>query len=289
MALFAQYISWQCRTYPAQPWTILCLEPSVLKASHCMAALTLSLVQCKLQKSIVIDIYFIPQNPFRPASDPSVLKASRNTPALTPSSVQMPPKQAHGEEEVARETAGEFTAAAARARQPDHQAYVQAEHKAGLAGQGARVSAPATSPALLRLRLEVMCKSYSQTAGTDTTAAGHGRQPDHQACIQAKQAKQAKLARAQRCPPCNLFPPCLGMLLGGHARLYGSFPDQQVCWQINAAAARARQPDYQAYVKAEREAGLDGQGAMVCLSATCPFSHAAWALKSRTVCQIADM
>jgi len=151
----------------------------------------------------------------------------------------MPPKQAHGEEEVARETAGEFTAAAARARQPDHQAYVQAEHEAGLAGQGARVSAPATSPALLRLRLEVMCKSYSQTAGTDTTAAGHGRQPDHQACIQAKQAKLAKLARAQRCPPCNLFPPCLGMLLGGHARLYGSFPDQQVCWQINAAAARA--------------------------------------------------
>ena len=85
-----------------------------------------------------------PQNPFRPASDPSVLRA---TPALTPSSVQMPPQQPHGEEEVARETAGEFTAAAARARQPDHQAYVQAEHKAGLAGQGAKVS-PVPAPSV---------------------------------------------------------------------------------------------------------------------------------------------
>ena len=76
------------------------------------------------------------QNPFRPASDPSVLRA---TPALTPSSVHMPLQQPQGEEEVARETAGEFTAAAARARQPDHQAYEQAEHQAGLAGQGAQV------------------------------------------------------------------------------------------------------------------------------------------------------
>lgn len=94
------------------------------------------------------------QNPFRPASDPSVLKVSRATPAETApsSSVGMPaPKRpaaadgaaaAPGDEIAARETAGEFTAAAARARQPDHQAYDQAEHKAGLAGQGAKVRVP---------------------------------------------------------------------------------------------------------------------------------------------------
>ena len=83
------------------------------------------------------------QNPFRPASDPSVLKASRGTPAPTaPSSVHMPAKRARGDDAAARETAGEFTAAAARARQPDHQAYDQAEHEAGLAGQGAQVGLP---------------------------------------------------------------------------------------------------------------------------------------------------
>lgn len=72
-----------------------------------------------------------------------MLKASRGTPAPTaPSSVHMPAKRARGEDAAAREAAGEFTAAAARARQPDHQAYDQAEHAAGLAGQGAQVGLP---------------------------------------------------------------------------------------------------------------------------------------------------
>ena len=72
-----------------------------------------------------------------------MLKASRDTPAPTaPSSVHMPAKRARSEDAAARETAGEFTAAAARARQPDHQAYDQAEHEAGLAGQGAQVRLP---------------------------------------------------------------------------------------------------------------------------------------------------
>ena len=80
------------------------------------------------------------QHPFRPASDPSVLRTSRATPALTnPSSVHMPPRRAPSEAEAARETAGEFTAAAERARVPDHRSYALAEHEAGLAGQGAKV------------------------------------------------------------------------------------------------------------------------------------------------------
>ena len=62
----------------------------------------------------------------------------------------MPAKRARGGEDeaaAAREAVGEFTAAAARARQPDHQAYDQAEHEAGLAGQGAQVRLP--GPVLL--------------------------------------------------------------------------------------------------------------------------------------------
>ena len=111
----------------------------------------------------------LPQNPFRPASDPSVLKA---TPALTPSSVQMPTQQPHGEEEVARETAGEFTAAAARARQPDHQAYVQAEHEAGLAGQGAKVgTVGAHGPFCKMLLRHVHLKRMCSHVGSDGAAA----------------------------------------------------------------------------------------------------------------------
>jgi hypothetical protein len=69
-----------------------------------------------------------------------VLRTSRATPALTnPSSVHMPPRRTPGEAEAARETAGEFTAAAERAHVPDHRSYALAEHEAGLAGQGAKV------------------------------------------------------------------------------------------------------------------------------------------------------
>ena len=95
------------------------------------------------------------QHPFRPASDPSVLRTSRATPALTnPSSVHMPPRRAPGEAEAARETAGEFTAAAERARVPDHRSYALAEHEAGLAGQGAKVVS-----CLLRAILRVPVKA----------------------------------------------------------------------------------------------------------------------------------
>ena len=90
-----------------------------------------------------------------------MLKAA---PALTPSSVHMPPQQPHGEEEVARETAGEFTAAAARARQPDHQAYEQAEHEAGLAGQGAKVGTPGP-------RRGMGCCCVSCSSGWDAVVA----------------------------------------------------------------------------------------------------------------------
>ncbi|CAK0781020.1 hypothetical protein CVIRNUC_005258 [Coccomyxa viridis] len=109
------------------PLPVISIEESEEALAQAMATIQESLVEVN------------DKNPFRPASDPSVLKASRGTPAPTaPSSVHMPAKRARGEDAAAREAAGEFTAAAARARQPDHQAYDQAEHAAGLAGQGAQ-------------------------------------------------------------------------------------------------------------------------------------------------------
>lgn len=109
------------------PLPVISIEESEQALAQAMATIQQSLVE------------ETDEHPFRPASDPSVLRTSRATPALTnPSSVHMPPRRAPSEGEAARETAGEFTAAAERARVPDHRSYALAEHEAGLAGQGAK-------------------------------------------------------------------------------------------------------------------------------------------------------